>query len=294
MVESLVGRRAHLRVVAAVLFLVSGLKAQPARIVSTFPSITETVFALGAGGRVVGVSQFCRYPPSVISLPKVGSYTKPDPEKIALLRPDLVIIQKTATSLAERLTALGIKHVDVGVGSLAEVYSMIGEIGQAVGASEQADKLKASIRVRLTAFQSENKGKPHATVLIVMGRTPGTLTNLVAVGPGAYVSELLEIAGGKNVLRDTPIAYPHISLETVLRLNPDVVLDASLMGSNAADPAAFEARLRQPWLEHRELAAVQNGRVFGLTSEPLVTPGPRIIEAVQLLRDKIWGQERPR
>src|SRR5580658_4724882 len=102
-----------------------GVQAGPLRIVSTFPSITETLFALGAGDRVVGVSNYCRYPPAVLSLPKVGTFTRPDPEKIALLRPDLVIIDKSATGLAERLSALGIPHADVKLGSLADMYSMI-------------------------------------------------------------------------------------------------------------------------------------------------------------------------
>src|ERR1700677_180180 len=86
---------------------------QPVRIVSPPPSVTEPLFALGAGDRVVGVSNYCRYPPAVLSLPKIGTFTKPDPEKIALLRPDLVIIEKPATGVAERLSALGIRHTDV-------------------------------------------------------------------------------------------------------------------------------------------------------------------------------------
>jgi iron complex transport system substrate-binding protein len=110
------------------------------RIVSTFPSVTETLFALGAGDRVVGVSSYCRYPPAVLSLPKVGSYTKPDPEKIALLRPDLVIIQRTATTLADRLNALGIPYTQVKVGSLDEIYSLILDVGRAVGFPDRADK----------------------------------------------------------------------------------------------------------------------------------------------------------
>src|SRR6202050_574613 len=93
--------------IACALFAFSA-QAAPARIVSTFPSVTETLFALGAGDRVVGVSNYCRYPPAVLSLPKVGTYTKPDPEKIALLRPDLVIIQRTANTLADRLSALAL------------------------------------------------------------------------------------------------------------------------------------------------------------------------------------------
>jgi iron complex transport system substrate-binding protein len=265
------------------LFVAATLRSQPVRIVSTFPSITETVFALGAGDRVVGVSNYCRYPAAVLSLPKIGTYTKPDPEKIALLRPDLVIIQKTAAGLADRLSALGIPHAEVKIGSLAEVYSMIGDIGRAVGLPERAEKLNTEIRSRLQAVRSETAGKTRPTVMIVVGRTPGLLTNLVSVGPGTYLGELLEIAGGANVLTEAAIAYPHISLETVVRLNPEVILDLSLMG----DPDAPEERLRQPWLSHRELSAVRSAKIFGLTSETLVTPGPRVVDAVELLRAKI-------
>jgi iron complex transport system substrate-binding protein len=272
-----------LRTWLAGVVLAFALKAQPARIVSTFPSITETLFALGAGDRVVGVSNYCRYPPTVLSLPKIGTYAKPDPEKIALLRPDMVIIQKTAAGLADRLSALGIPHAEVKIGSLAEVYSMISDIGRAVGLQERAQKLNSEIRSRLDAVRAETAGKARPTVMIVVGRTPGLLTNLVAVGPGGYLGELLDIAGGANVLSGTTIAYPHISLETIVRLNPDVILDLSLMG----DPAAQEDRLRQPWLSHRELSAVRNAKIFGLTSESLVTPGPRVVDAVELIRTKL-------
>jgi iron complex transport system substrate-binding protein len=260
---------------------------QAMRIVSTFPSITETIFALGAGDRVVGVSSYCRYPPAVLSLPKIGSYTKPDPEQIALLRPDLVIIQDSATVLADRLTALGIPHLKVKVGSLADVFTMIRDIGRALDVPKKADALNAEIRYRLDDFRAENRGKTLPKVLMVVGRNPGMLTNMIGVGPGAYLGELLEIAGGKNVLTGTAIAYPHISLETVVRLNPDVILDLSMMGDAGADPRPMEERLRQPWLARRELAAVQNGRVFGMASEVVVTPGPRVVDAVELIRAKI-------
>jgi iron complex transport system substrate-binding protein len=272
-----------LRTWIAAVVVATVLRAQPARIVSTFPSITETVFALGAGERVVGVSNYCRYPAAVLSLPKIGTYTKPDAEKIALLRPDMVIIQKTAAGLADRLSALGIPHAEVKIGSLAEVFSMIRDIGGAVGLPDRAEKLNVEIRSRLDAIRAETAGRARPTVMIVVGKTPGLLTNLVAVGPGAYLGELLEIAGGANVLTGTSIAYPHISLETVVRLNPDVILDLSLMGN--AD--AQEERLQQPWLSHGELKAVRNAKIFGLTSESWVTPGPRVVDAVDLIRAKL-------
>jgi iron complex transport system substrate-binding protein len=136
------------------LLLALSVEAQPARIVSTFPSITETLFALGAGDRVVGVSTYCRYPPAVLSLPKVGTYTKPDPEKIALLRPDLVIIERAANMLADRLSVLGIHYLEVRVGSLAEVYSMISDIGIAIGVPANADKLNGDIRSRFDSLRA--------------------------------------------------------------------------------------------------------------------------------------------
>ena len=278
--------RVYLRTCFVNLAIAVAAQAQPARIVSTFPSVTETLFALGAGDRVVGVSNYCRYPAAALSLPKVGTYTKPDTEKIALLRPDLVFIQKSAANLADRLDALGIKHVEVTIGSLAEVYSMIGEIGRAAGLAERAPKLNADIRSRLDTLRAQAGGRPRPKVLLVVGRTPGMLTNLTAAGPSPYIGELLEIAGGRNVMTGA-IAYPRISLETVVRLNPDVILDTSIMGDAGADSRLRESRLREPWLAHRELAAVRNGMVFGLTSESLVTPGPRVVDAVQLIRAQL-------
>jgi iron complex transport system substrate-binding protein len=294
MVEGLVRKMARLRARGALFNIVLAFaahaqpvrQASPVRIVSTFPSVTETLFALGAGNRVVGVSDYCRYPSAVLALPKVGSFTKPDPEKIALLRPDLVIIDKSATGLAERLTALGIRHAEVRLGSLADIYSMIRGIGVAIGSPEAADKLNETIRTRLAALRAESEKRPRPSALIVLGRAPGQLTGIVGVGPGAYLGELLEIAGGRNVLAEASIAYPHISLETVVRLNPDVILDLSAMGTANDNPATDE-RVRQPWLSRRELAAVRDGMVFGLTSEPLTTPGPRVVDAVEMLQTAI-------
>jgi iron complex transport system substrate-binding protein len=167
---------------------------------------------------------------------------------------------------------------------------MIGEIGRAIGATEKAEKLNGDIRARLDAIRAQAAGRPRPKVLIVIGRTPGMLTGLTAAGPSTYIGELLEIAGGSNVMTGIAIAYPHISLETVVRLNPDVILDASNMGDASSGTSQRDARLREPWLAHRELAAVKNGMLFGLTSEALVTPGPRVVEAVELIRAHLSGK----
>ena len=276
--------------ITAILFALA-IGAQPARIVSTSPSITETLFALNLGDRVAGVTNYCRYPPAALSLPKIGTYSKPDPEKIALLRPDVVIIHESAAVLAGRLKALGIRYAAVKVGSLADIYTMIEDIARATSVPTRGQALNHEIRNKLEALRSEGRTEVKPRILLLVGRNPGLLSDLVAAGEGTYLGELLEIAGGVNVLTGTAVAYPRISLETVVRMNPDVILDSSVMGEAGFDHAAHEVRLRQPWLTHRELAAVQNGRVFGLTSESLVTPGPRVIEAVELIRARIKARQ---
>jgi iron complex transport system substrate-binding protein len=260
---------------------------QPARIVSTFPSITETIFALGAGNRLVGVSDYCRYPEAAMALPKVGEYLKPNLEKIALLRPDLVLIRDNAPASASGLNALGIRYLPVKLGSLADVYAMIRELGAAIGASQQAQELNAKIRSRLDVLRAESADGPRPSVLIVVGRTPGLLSNIVAAGPSTYLSELLEIAGGRNALPAGAIEYPHISLETVVRLDPVVILELSINSDVAT-------RQVEPWLSRRELRAVRNGRVFAVPSEPLATPGPRVAESAELMRAKLRQKAPPR
>ena len=219
----------HLRACIVTLLLGVPTLAQPARIVSTFPSITETFFALGAGDRVVGVSNYCRYPPAVLSLPKVGTYTKPDPEKIALLRPDLVIIQKSAAALADRLSCARhpARRSEDGISGRNLFHDP--RYRSRHGSARQGGEAQRRYPIPPGRdSRARHVGKPRPDVLIMVGRTPGLLTSLIAVGPGPYLGELLEIAGGSNVLTGTAIAYPQISLETVVRLNPDVILDTSI------------------------------------------------------------------
>lgn len=254
--------------------------AQPARIVSTSPSITETLFALGAGPNVVGVSTYCRYPPQVRQLPKVGSFSKPNAEQIALLRPDLVIVHKSAGDLRNRLHALGLHTAEVDRGSLAQVFTSIRTIGEAVGRSGHADQLISKIRASVAEAATRYSSRPRFSVLLIVGRDHDQLTRLIAAGKQTYLGELLEAAGGRNVLDGQ---YPHISLETVIRLNPDVLIDASGMGDEPNDSPEQRLRTVRPWLARADLRAVRERRVFAVLSEALVAPGPRVPEALTLL-----------
>lgn len=264
----------------------------PQRIVSTAPSITETLFALGAGSRVVGVSRFCNYPPEVQKLPKVGSYIKPDVEAIARLTPDLVILERkgSATEVTDRLNALHIPVIEVPHATLEDIFTEIQLIGKAVGVPDRSTALTAQIKSSLDAIQSRAKAMPSPRVLMIVDRQQGTLNNLIAVGPNNYVNQILEIAGGTNVLTQPGLPqYPRISLETVLRENPDVIIDISGTQETEEARRASRAATLALWGQYRDVAAVRNGRVYAGTTDSLVVPGPRTPIAAQRLFDFVHG-----
>jgi iron complex transport system substrate-binding protein len=267
-------------------------QARPHRIVSTAPSITEALFALGLGSEVIGVSRFCDFPPEVMKLPKVGTYIKPDPEAIARLAPDLVILQGNPTELANRLNALHISFAEVPHGTLDDVFTGIGIIAKAAGVPERADPLMTHIQTSLDAIRTQARTLPSPRVLVIIDRRQGMLTDLVAIGPSNYVNQILEIAGGTNVLAKPGLPqYPHIALETVLHENPDVILDLSgSQESEAQRQAARDATLAL-WRQNGELTAVRNSHVYVGTSNALLVPGPRTVEAAQRFFDYIHGKQ---
>jgi iron complex transport system substrate-binding protein len=263
----------------------------PGRIVSTSPSITETLFALGLGERVVGVSTFCRFPAQVATLPKVGTFLEPDAERIASLRPDLVVVHEVADGLDRRLSALRIPFVVVERGTMISVFSSIRQIASAAGVPARADALVADLKRRLEIVRRAGTAAPRPRVLFIIGRRPGTLADLVAVGPGSYLNELIGIAGGDNVmaLAGQP-EYPRISMETVLRFNPDVIVDTVDMGETEADRAARGPVNERLWSGYRTLTAVKTRRLYAATTDALVVPGPRVVEAAEWISALLRGR----
>jgi iron complex transport system substrate-binding protein len=265
-------------------------QTRPQRIVSTSPSITETLFALGIGDKVVGVSQFCNYPPEVQKLPKVGSYIKPDAEAIARLAPDLVVLEQNSGELPERLSALHIAFIEVPNTTLEDIFSEIQIIGKAAGVPDRSANLIAQIKGSLDVIQSRAKAMPSPRVLVIVDRQQGTLSNLIAVGPDNYVNQILQIAGGTNVLAKSGVPpYPRISLETVLREDPEVIIDLSGTQETAEARRASRDSALALWGHYRELAAVRNGHVYAGTTDSLVVPGPRTPIATQRLFDFVHG-----
>jgi iron complex transport system substrate-binding protein len=264
--------------------LTVSLWAQPRRIVSVSPSITETLFALGLGDRVIGVSQYCHYPPEATTRPKVGSYLRPNVEVIAGLRPDLVILQSDKSDgqgAAAQLERIGLPVLRVEHGNLERTFEGFRKIGERCGVSERAVQLVAQIRDTLNGVRQRTSGLPKKSLLFVVGRSPGGLDNLTAVGKGSYLNELIEIAGGVNALASSPLAYPKISLETVLGLNPDVLVDMGDMADTVAVTDEHKRGVVVLWSRQTGLKAVAKKSVFAVASDIFVVPGPRVADAAR-------------
>lgn len=285
MVARLVARTVALILAAVACFAVPAAEAAvPARIVSTSPSITETLFALGLGDRVAGVSSFCRFPADVARLPKVGSFLKPDTELIARLRPGLVIVHAGPNDVPRQLSTLGITSIAVDRGTLASVYSSIRAIGTAAGVADRAEALVARLQGRLDAVRAAAAKRPPKKVLVIMGRQPGTLSDLIAVGRGSYMNDLVTVAGGVNVLDDPRLPdYPRISMETVIRLAPDLIVDAGDMGDTVEEHVRRQPATERLWRQQANVKAAQANGIHAVTSDAFVVPGPRVVEAAETL-----------
>ncbi|WP_347246177.1 cobalamin-binding protein, partial [Thermogutta sp.] len=252
------------------------------RIVSMAPSITETLFALGCGDRVVAVTDFCEYPPEVRNLPRIGGYINPNLEAVLRLRPDLVVAPAGAEDLPTKLQAMGLHVLTVDHRSIDGVFDSLSILGKALGVEHRAEELAATWRKRLDSIAQRCRGQPRPRVLVVVDRPLETsrLQNLCAAGSDGFLNKLVELAGGENVLGNSAVAFPIISAETVLRLNPEVIIEIQA-GKEIPDDHRVE--WLAAWEEVKEVAAVQNRRVYLLGKDVPVVPGPRMINLAEIL-----------
>jgi iron complex transport system substrate-binding protein len=282
--------RRGLTLIVVLVVWISVLAAQvPARIVSTSPSITETLFALGLGNQVVGVSTYCRFPLEVNKLPKVGTFLRPSPELIARLTPSLVILHAGPNDAAQQLAKLRVPFITVERGTLPAVFSSINAIGKAAGTPERAATLVASLETRLDRIRASVSGRAPKKVLIIMGRRAGTLTDVIAVGPRSYLHDLVGMAGGVNVLADSSLEYPRISMESIIRLDPDVIIDAGDMGDTPEDRERRRTMTEKLWHAQTLVRAARTGHVHAITSDIFVVPGPRVVEAAETMARWLHG-----
>jgi iron complex transport system substrate-binding protein len=261
--------------------------APPQRIISVAPSITEILFALGAGDRVVGVTTYCNFPEAAKAKPKVGGYTTPSLEAMLALRPDQVIMMKNRPDVAQKLRQSGIEVVELRPENLAGVYEAIQVIAEKIGAPARGRALVQSIQKQLSELAPKAGAGPKPKVLFVVGRTPGSVSDLTVVGRESYLSELIGLAGAENVFADTSVPYPQVNMEEVIRRNPDIIID---MGHNEMVTESQKQAVKQLWRKFPFLRAVQRDAVFPISADYFVVPSPRVVNAVRDIRTMAGGR----
>lgn len=248
------------------------LQAEPLRIVSMAPSHTEILFALGLADRVVGVTEYCNYPPEAAELPKIGGFADIDLEQVVGLEPDLVF----GTTLHEGQIAPALQERGVTVfiaepQTVLEVLDTVLTIGHLTGRDEAATELAAQMQTRIDAVQETIKDAPRPAVFWELG------PELFTAGPGSFINDLITLAGGENVAADADSPWPQLGIESIVLKDPDVVV---LADHNYGQTAEM-VKERPGW---NDINAVKEGRIVEITDDDIVSrPGPRIIDGLEFL-----------
>lgn len=263
----------------------AGAKVTDARrIVSLAPSITETLFTLGCGKRVAGATRYCNYPAAAKRVPRVGGYIDPSFERIAALKPDLVVALRgpehkrvRAYLRRMRLPMLAVDHE-----SLSGIVASLEQLGRACGAPTRGANLARRARQTLRKVAARTRGRRRPRVLIVFGRAAvtGPLREVYVAGRKGLYDDVLRRAGGSNAFpRDVP-AYPKLSAEGIAALDPDLIVE---LAPELERQGITPAQLLETWRRLPSLRAVRQGAVHILPGAYGEVPGPRFVDLVDHL-----------
>jgi iron complex transport system substrate-binding protein len=253
------------------------LPARPQRIVSLVPSVTEILFALGLEQRIVGVTSFCSYPEQALGKPQVGDYANPSLEAVVLQQPDLVIAAADVAgpALLAQMERLGLPVYVVYPRGLQETIATIRTLGQLTGAARAGEHLAQQLTVTLARVRAAVAGRPRPRVIFCIMLRP-----LILAGPETLVGDLIDAAGGDNVVPAGANRYPTWGAEALLLADPELILVAPHPGS--PDPV----ELFSLW---PELRAVKNRQIFNITPDWVLRPGPRLAFGLRALAERIQG-----
>ncbi|MCX8037241.1 MAG: cobalamin-binding protein [Candidatus Sumerlaeia bacterium] len=261
------------------------LARRPTRIVSLAPNVTEMLFAIGAGDRVVGVTRYCNYPPEAARLPKVGGYTDLSIEAVLALAPDLVVVSRgnprpTLAALSHRgLTLLAAINDE----TFDEVQQAIRRIGRATDNEREAEAVCRAMQQTLAEVDRAIGGiEPKRRVYFGSLSAP-----YFSAGPGSFIGQCIARAGGENVAADLGSPWPILSLERIVARDPEVILAGLHGGGGDAAECLQRLRASRVW---SQLSAVRNGRVAVMDDDKIYRPGPRLADAVAELARVIYPE----
>ena len=264
--------------------LLPGVSFAALRIVSLAPSTTEILFALGLDDEIVGVSSFCNYPLQAKDKEKIGSFSRPNIEKIISLKPDIVFCTGLEQApVIHELKQLKIKVFVSHPANMQELFASIKEAGLATGREEEAEGLIRRMKSQIQEISIKTASIPQEkrpAVFVEYWNNP-----LMTAGPGSFVDELISLAGGYNIAYDTKRPYSYFSPELVIKRNPDCIILAYMVNEEAAEVI----RERLGW---QEIAAVKNNRIYGdIDSDLVLRPGPRIVLGLAEIHKRLYPQK---
>ena len=255
------------------------------RIISFAPALTEILFALGLGDRVIAVSSFCRYPPEVQKLPKAGGFLDPNLEAVVRLKPDCVVVYNNHNSVLDLLKRLKVPALIASGDNLAEIQETIGLLGDTFKRQQQAAILIGDMQDRLQKIRlslpSGQRRTPSVMLVVWRERGQGTLKNITVAGNDQYYSEMIANAGGVLLPGQTKLEYPTMGLEGIMQLNPELIIE--IAPELEDKPEKLRQQTKDDWRRLPELKAVQEQNIFIISDDYAAIPGPRCI----LLAEKI-------
>jgi iron complex transport system substrate-binding protein len=256
-------------------------RKSPRRIVSLAPSVTEMLFALGLGDRIVGATDHCDFPPEAKKIPRVGGLGRPNVERLLALAPDLVIATDLERKdIAEALRRNGIQVLELKIGNIAELFDAERKIGDAVGEPEKAARQIREMKAQLEAAARLYAGVPRdrlPKVFIEVWSDP-----LITAGGTSFLDDVVARAGGVNVAHDLDHDYPTINPERVVKWDPDVIL---LCYMTESKDAGAQIGGRIGW---DVIKAVRERRIIAdVSPDELLRPGPRLVAGVKHLAERL-------
>lgn len=250
------------------------LPKEPQRVVSLAPSITELIYALDREEILKGTTQFSNHPLKARDLPRVGSYARPDMELILGLKPDLILAIRDGNPrhVIERLQALNIPVFVLDSRNIEEIILSIEALGEILDARGQASMLIKDMRKRIKrAQQKVAKTDFRPNVFFQADANP-----VIGVGESTFINEIIKLSGGKNAIAGAS-GYPRMGWEDILRINPEVVIIASMAGGKNKD------QLLGSWRRWPQLRAVQNDRIYVVDADIFERPTHRLVEGLEIL-----------
>jgi iron complex transport system substrate-binding protein len=252
------------------------------------PNLTEILFALGLGDRLVGVTQDSDYPPAALTKPRVVTFWQPNIEAIIATRPDLVVTLafEQHRELARRLKRIGYDCLVIDIEKIGDLFNAIAAIGDATAIDEQARALSRRIKTQMHRFQEATAGLPKVKVLWVVQREP-----LRVAGRETFINEMIELAGGENAIGPTLHKYPPIGAEQVIAAKPEVIIEPAMV------PGALDEQYRQAvsyWRKYANVPAVAAGRIYVVDGDTVSRLGPRLFSGIDViakcLRPELLGE----